>query len=259
MKVGWKTEREVAVQCVRAAGRVLLDWQGKFSVKKKGPNDVVTEADHAAQETIRKILERRFPGDEFLGEEGGPTSPSASKPRRRWIVDPLDGTSNYVHRFPFFCSSVAFEVDGELVAGAVFDPNQNECFSASAGGGADCNGIPISVSSESHPDDALICAGLPAEAGRHPTALPTFVEMSKNAWAVRRLGSAALAMAYVAAGRFDAFWAHQVQIWDVGAAAVMVREAGGLATHFDQSTYRDGRGDILASNGLIHEALRRML
>jgi myo-inositol-1(or 4)-monophosphatase len=249
MAASYSLEREWAANAARAGGRLLLDWQGRFSVRRKGVNDFVTEADHAAQDAIQKMLERRFPGDDFLGEE------SAAPPRRsgrRWIVDPLDGTTNYVHGFPFFCTSVALEAEGHFVAGAIYDPVRNECFSAALGQGADCNGAPLSVSTIDSLDDAVLCAGFPADLRADRAPLDAFVKFAERSYAVRRMGSAALAAVYVAAARVDAFWAHHVSPWDVGAAAVIVREAGGLASHFNRSPYTASAPDILATNGLLH-------
>jgi myo-inositol-1(or 4)-monophosphatase len=252
MAHSYSMERELAAAAARVGGRILLDWQGRFSIRRKGVNDVVTEADHAAQDAVQKMIERRFPGDDFLGEE------STAAPRRsgrRWIVDPLDGTTNYVHGFPFFCTSVAFEVDGQFVAGAICDPVRNECFSAALGQGADCNGAPLHVSTIADLDDAMLCAGFPADLRSDRGPLDAFVAFAEKSYAVRRLGSAALAAAYVAAGRVDAFWAHRVSSWDVGAAVVIVREAGGVASHFNQSPYTAEAPDLLASNGLLHAAV----
>jgi myo-inositol-1(or 4)-monophosphatase len=195
------------------------------------------------------LLARRFPRDDFLGEE------STAEPRRsqrRWIVDPLDGTTNYVHGFPFFCTAVAFESEGQFVAGAICDPLRNECFSGAIGQGADCNGAPLAVSTIDAIDDAVLCAGFPADLRTNREPIDCFGRFAERSFAVRRLGSAALAAAYVAAGRADAFWAHRVSPWDVAAGAVLVREAGGVASHFDGRPYADDGPDLLASNGLLH-------
>ena len=220
-------------------------------MRRKGINDVVTEADYAAQDAVQKMIERRFPDDDFLGEE------STAKPRRsrrRWVVDPLDGTTNYVHGFPFFCTSVAFEAEGQFVAGAIYDPVRNECFSAALGQGADCNGTPLHVSSIDSFDDAILCAGFPADLRSNREPIEVFARFAESSYAVRRLGSAALAVAYVAAGKADAFWAHNVAPWDVGAGVVLVREAGGVASHFNGKPYGAEAADLVATNGLIHAA-----
>ena len=249
MASSFSAEREWAANAARAGGKLLLEWRGRFSVRRKGVNDVVTEADHAAQDAIQQLLARRFPNDDFLGEE---TAAVARRSHRRWIVDPLDGTTNYVHGFPFFCTSVAFESEGKFVAGAIYDPVRNECYSAALGEGADCNGVPLQASKVDALDDSLICIGFPADLRTAPEAIPAFIRFSDRSLSVRRLGSAALGVVYVAAGKFDAFWSHRVSPWDVGAGVVIVREAGGLASHFDGSPYTAERMDLLASNGLIH-------
>jgi myo-inositol-1(or 4)-monophosphatase len=247
---GLRRERDVAVQAAKAAGRVLLDWQGRFSVSKKGVNDVVTEADHAAQEAIRQMLERHFPQDGFVGEEAG--ADLRLDAARRWVVDPLDGTTNYVHGFPFFCTSIALEAGGKPVVGVIFDPVRQECFAAAEGLGAECNGAPLRTSKTVDLHDALLFGGLPADMRTNRKPLEVFLALGAKGYSVRRLGSAALALAYVAAGRAEAFFAHKVEAWDVAAGAALVQEAGGQTTHVDGSPYRTSRGDILADNGLLH-------
>jgi myo-inositol-1(or 4)-monophosphatase len=249
MVENWRQERDVAVLAAKSAGKVLLDWQGRFTISKKGANDVVTEADHAAQETIFRTIERRFPSDGFIGEENGGARPEA---RRRWIVDPLDGTSNYVHGIPLFAVSIGLEVDGELVVGVVHDPVRNECFSAGKGLGAELNGSRIQSSSIVSLEDALICGGMPSDVAAHRESVTAFVGLAMKSLAVRRLGSAALALAYVASGRAEVFFSHDVKPWDVAGGVVLIRESGGLVTHLQNEPYSLRRGDILATNGLTH-------
>jgi myo-inositol-1(or 4)-monophosphatase len=255
MVVRWQTERDAAAQAARQAGRVLLEWSDKFTIQRKGVGDFVTEADHAAQESIRKRIARQFPDDDFVGEEG--SAPGKNGAARRWIVDPLDGTFNYTHGFSFYCVSIALEVEGVLVAGAIYDPVRQECFSAGAGGGADCNGAPIHVSSIDVMEDALLCAGFPIN--EYAPATRAFIESTRRSWSVRRLGSAALALAYVAAGRAESFWAHKIQAWDVAAGALLVAEAGGVVTHLDGARYGTAKGEILGTNGLVHQQVQAAL
>ena len=232
-------------------------WAGRFSIRSKGRNDFVTEADHAAQEAVQEVLLRRFPDDGFLGEEdAGVPRPQG---RRRWIVDPLDGTTNYVHGFPFFCVSIGLEAAGKLVVGVVHDPIRKETFSAAAGGGAWCNSTALHVTGCPDLSDALLSVGLPADMEKVPDALGCFERLSKSARSLRRMGSAALSLAYVAAGRLDGYWAHHVHPWDAAGGIVLVREAGGIATNFGSSEYSIDRRDLTASNGLIHDALQRSL
>jgi myo-inositol-1(or 4)-monophosphatase len=249
----WQMECESAVLAAKAAGKTLLEWSGKVTVQRKGRNDLVTEADHAAQDTIRRALTRRFPADEFLGEEGaGAAQPPGG---RRWLVDPLDGTTNYVHGLPFFCVSIGLEVAGKPTVGVVYDPIRNECFSAVAGGGARCNGVTLRVSNTPSLADALVGVGLPADVHAWPHAVSAFVNMTKRSRSVRRLGSAALSLAYVSAGRIDAFWAHDLRPWDAAAGCLLILEAGGRVTNLDQTPYNLYTPDIAATNGLIHAEL----
>ncbi|MFO0946763.1 MAG: inositol monophosphatase family protein [Planctomycetota bacterium] len=249
----WNLERETAVQAARQAGRVLMDWSGRITVRTKGLNDLVTEADHASQEVLSEFLRRRFPSDGFVGEEGQQRT-NASAPRR-WIVDPLDGTTNFVHGLPFYCVSIGLEVNGRLVVGVIYDPVRQECFSAASGGGASCNGVSIQVSATATLSDSLICGGAPADPQFHAAANAGFLRISSRARSVRRLGSAALALAYVAAGRLDGYWAVSLQPWDSAAGVLIVQEAGGRVTNFDQSEFDLYTPDLVASNGLIHAAL----
>ena len=251
----WTRERDVAVQAAKEAGRLLLDWRGRFTVSRKGVNDLVTEADRAAQDLVQKRLLRQYPDDGFLGEED-PDGGAVPANGRRWIVDPLDGTTNYIHGFPMFCVSIALESAGELVAGVIYDPLADECFAAARGAGAACNGKPLHGSAVASLDDALVSVGFPADVNRSPRSLAAFQSMSRRGWALRRLGSAALAAAYVAAGRIDAFFAHQVNSWDIAAGVVLTREAGGAATILDGRTpYRAHATEALLTNGLLHAAL----
>jgi myo-inositol-1(or 4)-monophosphatase len=249
----YQSEREAAVLAARKAGSLLQEWSGRISVRVKGINDLVTEADHASQEAIREYLGRRFPRDGFLGEEGcGTRDPNVE---RSWVVDPLDGTTNYVHGFPFFCVSIGLEVGGRLVVGVIYDPVRQECFAASECGGATCNDLPMQVSPTGALHDALLCGGVPADPGMHRTALAEFVNLSKRARSVRRMGSAALSLAYVAAGRLDGFWHTSLHPWDAAAGAMIVAEAGGRVTNTRSNSYDLYLPVIVASNGLIHASL----
>lgn len=249
----WSQERETAVQAARHAGRVLLDWSGKITVRTKGLNDLVTEADYASQEVLKDYFRRRFPTDGFIGEEGDERTNAGAA--RRWIVDPLDGTTNFVHGLPFFCVSIGLEVNGRLVVGVVHDPVRQECFAASVGGGASCNGISFQVSATTTLGDSLICGGAPADPRYHAAASAGFLKISSRARSVRRLGSAALALAYVAAGRLDGYWAVSLHPWDCAGGVLIVQEAGGRVTNFDQSEFDLYTPDLVASNGLIHDSL----
>jgi myo-inositol-1(or 4)-monophosphatase len=252
----WDSEREAAITAAKQGGDVLALWAGRFTTKTKGLNDLVTEADVAVQERISDTLLRKFPSDDFLGEEGSGDE-TKLKGNRRWIVDPIDGTTNFIHAFPFYCISIALEVDGELVVGVIYDPIRKECYSAAKGQGATCNRSRLQVSSSSRLADSLINIGLPADTDTSPESMQAFVRVSGKSRSVRRLGSAALGTAYVAAGRLDAFVSHVIQPWDIAAGVVLVREAGGRITNLRSTQYNLYTRNILASNGLIHEELGR--
>ncbi len=228
----------ICEQAARAGGAVLLDWQDRITAREKGPRDLVTEADVASQSEIQRILMAAFPDHAFLGEEDAAaevtlvkTENSASTSSRfRWIVDPLDGTTNYVHGLPAYSVSVALQRDGELLVGTVFDPILDECYSASAGRGAFLNGRPLRTSPCSTVSQALVAASFSANVPRGSIEVTRFIEVLHSCQALRRLGSAALNLCYLAAGRLDAYWATSVKIWDVAAGILLVREAGGVVS-----------------------------
>jgi myo-inositol-1(or 4)-monophosphatase len=214
-------------QAARAGGAVLLDWMDRFAIREKGPSDLVTEADLASQQVIREIVLGVCPTHGFLGEEGTPQPCQGSF---RWIVDPLDGTTNYAHRLPQFCVSVALENDGKILVGTVFDPVSGECFSAAAGEGATLNGRTIHTSTITQLSQALAAVSFPARVVRGSPLIADFIEVLHRAQAIRRMGSSALNLAYLAAGRLDAYWATDTKIWDVAAGWLLVQEAGGIVT-----------------------------
>jgi len=224
---------EIAERAARAGGEVLLDYQDKFTGREKGPRDLVTEADLASQQRIRKILLAAFPDHDFLGEEDDPQAPPTAGREYRWVVDPLDGTTNYVHRMPNYAVSIGLQRGDEIVAGVVFDPIAKECFSAAQGKGATLNGKPFRTSNCQKADSALVAASFSALVDRDSLEIKRFVEALIACQGIRRLGSAALNLCYVACGRLDAYWATSVKLWDVAAGVLMVREAGGVVTHIE--------------------------
>jgi myo-inositol-1(or 4)-monophosphatase len=244
----------VCEKAVLAAGDVLLEHSGRVEAREKGPSDLVTEADLASQECVRRIVLSAFPDHCLLGEEG----PRADTPRAeyRWIVDPLDGTTNYVHGIPFFNVSLALERNGELLVGAVYNPVSRECFTAAAGGGAFLNGRPIKTSKVRELSGAVAAVGLPYTIHRDSPDLLVFLEATFACQSIRRTGSAALNMAYVAAGRFDVFWSYSTKIWDVAAGALLLREAGGTLTATDGGPFRLEEARFLAA---ANEPLHRQL
>ena len=223
---------ELCEQAARAGGRVLLDWIGRFGVREKGPSDLVTEADCASQEAVRKILQGAFPRYGFISEEDD-DSPSILNTEFCWVVDPLDGTTNYVHQMPHYAVSVALVERGQPIAGVVYDPMHDECFSAARGRGAWLNGAAMRASSVQELSQALVAASFSAKVSAGSPEIDQFIAALLQTQAVRRTGSAALNLAYVAAGRFDAFWAVSTKPWDVAAGVLLVTEAGGVVTRWD--------------------------
>ena len=218
-------ELEVCEAAARAGGRILEEWVGRFAVSTKGPRDLVTEADLAAQEEIRRVLLGAFPEHGFIGEEGGNAGGVAGAPR--WYVDPLDGTTNYVHGFPAYCVSVALARGDELLVGAIYDPVRDECFTARSGGGAWLDGARIRTSGTTVIGDALATVGFPPDVGPDEPAVADFLAVLSLFQGMRRTGSTALNLAFVACGRCDAFWIRRIAPWDVAAGLLLVAEAGG--------------------------------
>jgi len=247
---------DVAEKVAREAGAVLLQCAERgFRISEKARRaDIVTDADRASERLIVERLRKVYPDATVVGEESGTHRGSANE---RWIVDPLDGTTNYAHGYPLYCVSIAYEFEGELVAGVIYAPAMNECFRASRGNGAFINHRRISVSTISQVADALTCTGFrPSDFRRNAEY---FEAVSGRAQAVRRDGSAALDLAYVGCGRFDAFWERDLQPWDVAAGTLIVREAGGTVTQMDGSEPHLESGSILATNGRVHDEMRELL
>lgn len=247
-----------AERAARAAGKILQDWAGKFTVSEKGPADLVTEADVAAQQAIFELLHAEFPDHGFLGEENLLRSPGTSG--YRWVIDPLDGTSNYVHRFPYYAVSIGLEHQGKLVAGVIFDPTRDEMFSARRGSGATMNGQPLKTSQFSKLSQAMVIASFPPGAKPDGAPIQRFLKVLPHAQTIHRSGSAALNLAYVAAGRLDAFWSTSLRPWDMAAGALIVHEAGGRVTRMDSTPLNIEVPDLLASNGSgVHAELSGLL
>jgi len=248
---------DVAVRSAREAGAVLQRLRLSFDVHEKGPSDLVTNADFEAQKTIRECIYARFPDHDFLGEEDE-SRPGRDSPYR-WVVDPLDGTVNYVHGHPFYSVSVALAVHGSPVLGVVYDPNREECFVGTAGGGATLNGEPIRVSPETELARCLLVTGFPADVARTRGNVDLFTAMITQCRSIRRLGSAALNLAYVACGRLDGYWETSLFPWDAAAGVVLVAEAGGRVTRLDGNPYDLYRPELLASNGHVHDAMQQIV
>jgi myo-inositol-1(or 4)-monophosphatase len=231
---------EVCLEAAQRAGQVLLDWRDRFQAREKGPKDLVTEADVAAQEAIRQIIHKAFPDHDFLGEEEAADrvkeglAPIAERRSDfRWIVDPLDGTMNYVHRLPGYAVSIALQIGSELEVGVVFDPLSGEQFVAQRGKGAQLNGVAIKSSGCEELRQALVAISFSPHVHRESLEVKRFVELLLASQSVRRMGSAALNLCYVAAGRLDAYVATSVSAWDVAAGVLMLREAGATIAALD--------------------------
>jgi myo-inositol-1(or 4)-monophosphatase len=204
----------------------------------------------------RAVLAERFPDHDILAEELGPTTTARTPSRFRWVFDPLDGTTNYAHGLPIFCSSLALEIDGRAEAGAIYDPTRRELFTAERGQGSRVNGAPLRVSATADLIDALLVTGFPYDVHKKSGDLVAlFGEFLGRARAVRRLGSAAIDLCYVAAGRLDGFWEQHLQPWDVSAGALIVEEAGGRITGMDGTPFDGAAGHLVASNGRLHEQM----
>jgi len=243
----------------RRAGEIQIDhFHDKHDIRFKGTIDIVTEVDGECEELIVGEIQKEFLGDDVLAEEG---SGERKKSERRWIVDPLDGTVNYAHGFPFFCVSIALECDGELAAGVIFDPNRDEMFSAIRGEGATLNGKRIETSPISEVANSMLATGFAYNVHEEDRLdnLDHFRSFVKSAQAVRRPGSAAIDLAWLAAGRIDGFWEMFLKPWDMAAGVLIIREAGGAVTAFDGSSYDLYGTEILASNGEIHDEMSRIL
>lgn len=239
----------------RRSGAVLAErFEQQRTVEFKGGIDLVTDADHASERELLGYLRSRHPSHSILSEEAGASSGDPI----RWIVDPLDGTTNYSHRVAHFAVSVAVEGPDGLLAGAVYDPLRDELFSAAKGHGAHLNGKPIKASDVDSLEYALLCTGFPYDVREKPQApVGLFTRFIMRAQGIRRFGSAALDLAYVAAGRFDGFFEFGLKAWDVAAGALLVSEAGGVITCIDGSPLNLQRGDLMASNRPIQPTLRR--
>jgi len=252
-----------AVEAALAAGRIHRRYfRQHVKVEKKGPIDLVTAADLEVEREFRTLIGGRFPSHVVLGEEGAaddaarPPRALVGEGRHRWIIDPVDGTTNFAHGLALFCVSIALEIDGALAVGVVYDPIADELFTAERGLGARLNGHPLRVSQETRLLDALLCTGFPYSIRERRTRqIDTFAAFLGQSRAVRRLGSAALDLCYVAAGRFDGFWEEQLHAWDMAAGALIVAEAGGRVSGYNDEPLDLFGHRIIATNGGVHDAV----
>lgn len=242
---------------MRAGDLQMAKFGTGIRVDKKGAIDLVTEVDVEVERMFRAMVAARFPGHDVLAEEFT-TAPTGAQ--HRWVFDPLDGTTNFAHGVPIFCASLALEIDGEAVVGAVYDPNRKELFTAEAGAGARLNGRRLQVSSNATVLDSMLVTGFPYHVQQDADGfLHVFGQVLRRARAVRRLGSAAIDICWVAAGRMEGFWEASLKPWDTRAAALILQEAGGLVTAMDGGNWVPENGDIIATNGLIHAEILSIL
>lgn len=250
---------EAAVAAGQEAGALLLQYAGTgFRIEYKNPINLVTDADRAAEQCVIDRIKARFPTHRFLAEERGRLEETQSP--YQWIIDPLDGTTNFAHGYPTFCVSIGLEYEGRCVLGVVFDPSRNELFTAIQHRGAQLNGRSLHVSDTASLDSSLLVTGFAYDIRETPrNNLDHFVKFALKAQGLRRTGSAALDLCYVAAGRFDGFWEVRLNPWDMAAGSVIVQEAGGQLSDFNGKDLSIYGQELVASNGQIHDAMLAIL
>ena len=256
---------DVAEGIAREAGALLRDFYERgVRTEYKGDVDLVTEADRASEQLVTERLRAAFPEHGVYGEEG---TRSALGSEFRWYVDPLDGTTNFAHGFPVFCvvlgcerrpKGLAADADGEVVAGVIYDPLRDDMFSAVRGKGARLNGETIHVSRVKTLQESLVATGFPSKKRHESPNVHFYQEFTLRSHGVRRAGSAALDLAYVAAGRLEGFWEFNLNPWDTSAGYLLVEEAGGKITQFDGSKFRLDSREVFATNGLIHDEMQAL-
>ncbi len=248
----------IAVEAARNAGAIVEEYARKgFRVEHKDAVNLVTDADTRAEQVIVEAIRRAFPDHQILAEErgqAGSTSPY------KWVIDPLDGTTNFAHGFPAYCVSIGVEYQGRCILGVVFDPTRQELFAAEAGGGAFLNGTLLRVSRASRLDAALLVTGFAYDIREsEQNNLDHFARFALRAQGIRRTGTAALDLCYVAAGRFDGFWELKLHPWDTAAGSVILLEAGGRLSDLSGGSFSIYGKELVASNGLVHEEMLEVL
>jgi len=251
---------QTAIRTAVTAGKFLKENVGKVKnirIKEGEGRNLVSEVDQNSEKMIIDSLLGEYPGHSILAEEGGTGAPSSEY---RWIIDPLDGTTNFLHGIPIFCVTIGLEFKGKMVAGVVYDPNFDELYVAERGRGATLNGSPIYVSRTAALSESLLVTGFPYDVATNPDrAIERFIGFLKASRGVRRLGSAALDLCWVAAGRFDGFWEVNLHPWDIAGGIVIVLEAGGNVTDFHGREADILHKQILASNGRLHSEMEKVL
>lgn len=250
--------RKTAEKAAHAAGEILKEKLGKLShLDYKSAFNIVTEADKASEDEVIRIIREQFPDHQILGEESGAHK---SDSKKRWLIDPLDGTTNYAHSYPFFCVSIGFEDDGEMKYGIVFNPVSNEIFHAEQGKGAFLGEKRLHCSKVSKLAESLLATGFPPDTknAKHSN-ISEFHKLTDLCHGVRRDGSAALDLCYVASGRLEGFWEFKLSPWDLAAGTLIVREAGGKVTDPTGGAFDINSGHVLSTNSLIHDELAKAL
>jgi myo-inositol-1(or 4)-monophosphatase len=257
----WSERTTLAESLAREAGAIVREQYGNpEDVRAKNGRELVTAADRASEDLIVSGIRGSFPDDLIVAEESAPERDARSTSRPTWIIDPLDGTNNFAHSYPFFSVAIAVETEGRPVAGVVYDPLRDELFMAERGRGAALNGRPIAVSAESDLSEAIVATGFPY--GRSEATVNNLANLNRiilGVRGVRRGGSAELDLVYVACGRLDGFWELGLKTWDVAAGGLIVLEAGGVVTNVLSDTWDHRRGDIIATNGRLHGAMRGLV
>lgn len=246
-------ERRCAEAVAREAGHLLLEERRRgFEVEYKAPNDVVTRVDRWVERHVVAALKSLFPQDRFHGEEYG----EDGEGERVWLIDPIDGTLNFARGIPMYVVSIALQVDGESVVGVIYDPNRDELFSAAIGDGLNLNGKAVGVSAIKEMSEAVLATGFPPPRGRDDVDnIPYFADLARKTRNIRRLGSAALDLAYVSVGRLDGFWEFNLSPWDTAAGYLLVAEGGGKVTNERGAGYTGWQTGIVATNGSIHDSV----
>lgn len=259
MAIDYEYVRNVGVGAAYGSAKILCSYLGNLDrIDKKGPMDLVTSADYASEKQIIDTIRYRFPDHDILSEESGESKGNGSE--YRWVIDPLDGTTNFAHQVPIFAISIAFEESGVVRAGIVLNPVSGELFTAIRGKGAALNGRPIRASSCLKLEDALLVTGFPYNVKENTRPyMDRFEHCLNAAIGVRRLGSAAIDLCFVACGRFDGFWEENLKPWDTAAGALIAAEAGATITDFSGNTYTIDNKEILATNGHIHDRMCAIL
>jgi myo-inositol-1(or 4)-monophosphatase len=249
--------KQVAFTAARQAGAILRERLGKIHIDYKSAFNLVTEADKESEQHVISVIRDRFPNDQILAEETGAHQTSST---RRWIIDPLDGTTNYAHTYPFFSVSIGFEDKGDVLFGVVYNPSTDELFWAEKGQGAYLNDRRISVSNNATLNVSLLATGFPPDSRTAPISnLDEFAHITDLSHGVRRDASAALDLSFVASGRLDGFWELKLAPWDLAAGTLLIREAGGTVTNAVGGKFDIGEGHVIATNGKIHDELVREL